>query len=317
MVQNGNIVLNPFEPFSFQTMMDETNTILTYKLAEFNVEFRCHIAPNVSAWFFGDAHNIQHVIINLLKNAIEYSDINRINAVVVNINTEPLISGEQIVRISIKDGNDHLLPHIKENLFQAFNTTTGSGLGLYICKTITELHDGEISHHFIDQVGNEFIVLLPLKIVDIPNNRSNRIYNVLHVDDSALNRKLMGKFLLTLPLFKVIYSAENGTEAMKQMGKNANNIHIVLIDKNMPVMNGYQTVKAMRKASYTGLIFGLTGDNSQDDIDGFIMCGADYVLVKPTDHNQLVLIRKFIEKYGPERPTDKMIKKINTALEWV
>lgn len=318
MVQNGNLVLNPFEPFSFQTMMDEINTLLTYKLAEYNVACRYHIDPNVSVWLFGDAHNIQHVIINLLKNAIKYRDINRINTVVVNITAEPLISGEQIVRISIKDGNDHLLPHIKEKLFQAFNTTTGSGLGLYICKTITELHDGEISHHFIDQVGNEFIVLLPLKIVDIPNNHSkNRLYNVLHVDDSALTRKLMCKFLLTVPLFEVIYSAENGTEAMKQMEKNANNIHVVLVDKNMPVMNGYNTVKAMRNACYTGLIFGLTGDNSQDDIDGFIMCGADYVFVKPFDGIQLILMRKFIEKYGPERPTDKKIKKINNVLEWV
>lgn len=319
MVQDDNITLNSFEPFSFQTMMAQIETMVTHNLIHYNVGLCYHIHHTVALWNYGDSHNITHVIINLLQNSIKYRDISRVNTVTIDITgTGDIPTKEQhIVCISIKDQNNHLLPHIKENLFQAFNTTSGSGMGLYICKTIVELHGGEISHHFLEPVGNEFIIILPLRPVLLESIKNDVVYNVLHVDDSELNRKLMTRLLQTVPLFGDIYLAEHGANAMATMNKSANNIHVVMIDKNMPVMNGYDAVKAMRAASYNRLIIGLTGEESQEDIDGFIICGADFVMVKPFDGNQLKMIRTFIEKYGTERRINKEIRLEKGELQWL
>jgi signal transduction histidine kinase len=68
----------------------------------------------------------------------------------------------QTIQIIICDNNDHILPHIKKHLFESFNSTSGSGLGLYICKNIIELHGGTIVHEFIKPIGNQFTITLPL-----------------------------------------------------------------------------------------------------------------------------------------------------------
>ena len=70
--------------------------------------------------------------------------------------------------IVICDNNPAILPHIKERLFQTFNSTSGSGLGLYICKTIVELHGGTISHEYIQPIGNKFIITLALEACSPP-----------------------------------------------------------------------------------------------------------------------------------------------------
>ena len=73
---------------------------------------------------------------------------------------------KQTIQIIICDNNNHILPHIKEHLFESFNSTSGSGLGLYICKSIVELHGGTIIHEYISPIGNKFIITLPLAVYE-------------------------------------------------------------------------------------------------------------------------------------------------------
>ena len=77
---------------------------------------------------------------------------------------------EQTVCILVRDNNDPILPHIKDRLFESFNSTSGSGLGLYICKNIVTLHGGTIAHEFTP-TGNQFTIVLPLTMCQDPSGQ--------------------------------------------------------------------------------------------------------------------------------------------------
>ena len=336
-VQEENIELNAFEPFSLQKLIANVEILLLYNFKQSNVALTYYSDPSVALWNYGDAHNIKHVIINLLKNAIKYRRMEQENTITIHITNLPDNSpfDEQTVHISIKDQNNHLLPHIKEHLFETFNSTSGSGMGLYICKTIVELHGGKITHNFLEPIGNEFLIELTLKVcydttlhIRAPSSKVLSVkktsfhlpkttYNVLVVDDSALNRKMMYKLLKTIPLFGYIYSAEDGAGALEQIRRCTSSIGLVLMDKNMPVTDGWVAAKAMRAIPYNSLIFGLTGEDSPEDIRGFIASGADYVFIKPMDSKKMALISGFIAKCGTDCQPNKTIRLTNEELEWV
>lgn len=340
-VQDGNIELNVFEPFSLSKLIINVEILILYNFKDSGVSFAYHIDPDVNIWNYGDVHNIKHVIINLLKNAIKYRYNERENTISIHITASPIVRQDtenetqiQTVYISVRDVNNHLLPHIKEHLFESFNSTSGSGMGLYICKNIVELHGGTISHNFIEPLGNEFVFSLPLTIchdsslhlhtpVSIMVSRKSieknaKKYNVLLVDDSMLNRKMMHKILKTVPIFTHIYTAEDGADALNKIKNHLDKISLVLLDKNMPVMDGWESVKHMRTTlSYNKLVFGLTGEDSLEEIRGFINNGADHVIVKPLDNEKIQRIHRFLIKYGVDRPPDKTIQMVNGQMEWV
>jgi len=336
-VQEENIELNAFEPFSLQKLIENVEILLLYNFKQSNVSLAYYIGPSIALWNYGDVHNIKHVIINLLKNAIKYRRVEQENTITIhitNLPNDPLYE-EQTVLISIKDQNDHLLPHIKEHLFETFNSTSGSGMGLYICKTIVELHGGKITHNFLEPMGNEFVVELTLRICydttlhihtpssKVPsakkplNHLPKTTYNILVVDDSVLNRKMMYKLLKTIPLYGYIYSAEDGAGALEHIRRCTSSIGLVLMDKNMPVIDGWAAAKAMRSIPYNNLIFGLTGEDSPEDVRCFIASGADYVFIKPMDSKKMALISGFIAKYGKDCQPNKTIRLTNDELEWV
>jgi CheY-like chemotaxis protein len=334
-VQEGNIELNTFEPFSLLKLITTVEILILYNLKESSVTFKYHIDPEVVLWNYGDVHNIKHVLINLLKNAIKYRVVMRQGTISMDIALLSKTEDRQMVRISVQDTNDPLLPHIKEHLFETFNSTSGSGMGLYICKTIVELHGGTIAHEFLEPTGNNFIIVLPLTIchdvslhIQSPASKktSSKVlladvpvttYRVLLVDDSMLNRKMMYKLLNRIPLFGYIYSAEDGGGAMAKINKYQDKIDLVILDKNMPVMDGWETVAALRKLPYNKLVVGLTGEDSPEEIQGFVDRGADYVIVKPLDKDKLNLLCQFLVKYGTDRSPNKTVQRVNDQLEWV
>jgi len=196
-IQDFNVKLNKFELFSFKDTFKKIKSYLPKTLNYHNVEFELIYDDQLCNMYIGDQFNLTHVIVNLLKNAIKYQNPDFKNKIIIRVSkntspdfitqmsvdqTAPLVVGLQAslvsdlvvekkirideIIITVEDNNCHILPHIKDNLFTTFNSTSGSGLGLYICKTIIELHGGSINHEFIEPNGNKFIIYLKLQTTD-------------------------------------------------------------------------------------------------------------------------------------------------------
>jgi signal transduction histidine kinase len=170
-IQNMNITLNPFEQFSIKQIINRIKSLLPHNSQYNNIDFDIN-AYGIHDYYLGDPYNLNHVIINLIKNAIKYQDMSHKNKISIRVlphfdDSSDLIDEKmQKINIIISDTNPHILPHIKNRLFESFNSTSGSGLGLYISKSIIELHNGIIYHEYIQPIGNRFTITIPLEIYE-------------------------------------------------------------------------------------------------------------------------------------------------------
>jgi CheY-like chemotaxis protein len=198
----------------------------------------------------------------------------------------------------------------------------GSGLGLYIAKGIVEQHEGTVvaSSEGLG-CGTTFTMTLPLfQVPDekpkpelAPSESSYRInessadtikrtkpnqstctyLRILVVDDSGTNRKLLKRLLQNHG--HTISDAENGQEAvevMEQARKSREPFDCILLDYEMPVMNGPEACREMRSLGCDSFIVGVTGNVMAEDVAHFKQCGANGVLPKPfklTELDQLWL----------------------------
>ena len=171
----------------------------------------------------------------------------------------------------------------------------GSGLGLCIALGLVESHNGTIRAKSPGLgKGATFEMTLPLfhvppslerrrsvNLGEEPEDRANRCMNVLVVDDVSSNRKLLGRLLKNRG--HTYDEASDGSVAV-EMVANANSIHVydtILLDYEMPVMNGPTAAANIRALGYEGFIVGITGNLLPEDIQHFRSCGADAVLPKP------------------------------------
>jgi CheY-like chemotaxis protein len=226
------------------------------------------------------------------------------------------------------DNNNSIPKNIKDNLFKPFNSTSGSGLGLYICKNILELHNGSIEHEYITN-GNQFNIFIDLKIRPKSfveeniikynptiNENINENINIVIVDDSELTIKLMHKIFLKNSKINNIITAKDGLDAIEKICNNPNTIDIVFIDNEMPKLNGIQTVKLLRGIHFDKVIIGISGSDFSNSSE-FNCCGIDYMFSKPLDKNKIEIIMSFFNKGNLVRQRDKKLQLNNFQLEWV
>jgi len=330
-IKNGIMVLNIYEPFSINKLMNDIENLLQYNINEKNIQFKCNINENVRDMVYGDVVNIKHCIVNLIKNAIKYSNNNQNNdIIIINITNLNEDKKYQSIVISVLDNNNHIPKDIKDKLFQPFNSTSGSGLGLYICKKILKLHNGSIEHEYINNNdGNQFNIFIDFEIQHDLNLEENNIieceksiinenikYNIIMVDDSELTIKLMYKILKKNNKINNIITAKDGLDAIQKICNNMNEIDIVFIDNQMPNLNGIQTVQLLRGINFDKIIIGITG-SSLTELSDFNLCGIDYLFSKPLDKNKIDLIMSFLNKDNIVRQSDKKIQFNNFQLEWV
>ncbi|CAM9122794.1 unnamed protein product, partial [Ectocarpus fasciculatus] len=168
----------------------------------------------------------------------------------------------------------------------------GSGLGLYLSQAIALLHSGKMwATSEGEGKGSTFCVQFPVEasvttstppVADMPSSRSEKSkLMILVVDDAASNRKIVCR-MLTKRGFEC-EEAKDGREAINIIDEkdDPDYFSCVLMDFEMPVLNGPDATAALRAKGYRFLICGLTGNVMPDDIDHFRSCGADHVLSKP------------------------------------
>jgi len=246
----------------------------------------------------GDNIRLKQILVNLINNAIKFTESGSIKLEVLSSSKN---DKTYQIEIRVTDTGIGIDEDLQNEIFKPFiqvdSSTTryysGTGLGLSLTKSIVELMDGVISVDSKLGEGSCFRVELELPIFSSVNQTCDfaieklKNKNILVVDDSALNREVIKVALEDVD--SNIFHAENGLQAVEIF--KSNKIDIILMDCLMPIMDGFESTKAIRlleKKAENVPIIAITASTSTD-ID--LLCqeaGMNDVMLKPFDFNKLL-----------------------------
>ena len=261
-IEAGKIRLE-MEDFHLRKSLNDLVRILSVKAVTKGLELICHVHPETPDSLRGDFGKLRQVIFNLISNSIKFTSAGEILLI------EGLDEIEQedvALRFSVTDSGIGIPAHKHETIFEAFAQADsshtreygGTGLGLTISKRLVELMGGKI---WVDSRPNEgctFIFTAKFQMMksNLPVERKNPTtgeklcpnknlvgLKILMAEDNPVNQKLLSTFLEILGHQHVI--VENGLKAVQALEKET--FDLVLMDVEMPVMDGVSAVKEIRK----------------------------------------------------------------------
>jgi len=239
-----------YNPFNIIGLVKKIQYILFFNILKKKINLNYKI-QKIQEWVVGDCKQLQHVLMNLLSNAIKFS-VEKSN-IEIKVEGGMINNGRQHICIYIIDENPFIPPDIKSKLFQKYNTSDnqeGTGLGLYMCKTIIESHGG-IINHFIDTSktrGNIFKVELFLETSSSSSTNEDQLKASTHTNsrrapsiiDSIKHGMVRAYSTMNIKKGKSLESIENVTKD-KMFGGSAStkqlSLEIALNDsKKMKMM---------------------------------------------------------------------------------
>ena len=272
------------------------------KAQEKSIVISIDIDKNLPLYTLGDAVRIKQVFSNLLSNAIKFSHPNSKIEVKLSLDEDKLLCEVKDEGVGIDSKN---IATIFNSFTQEDSTTTrrfgGTGLGLSISKALISLMGGEIGVKSELGEGSCFYFTLPLfdakeneKEESIKNDDTPMDGKVLVVEDNKANQLLMSMLLDDFGLDSEI--ANDGLEAIKAVQEAS--YDLILMDENMPNMNGIEATKQIRllKDVKEIPIIAVTANALKGDKEKFIEAGMDDYLPKPIDAKDLQnIIRKYLK----------------------
>lgn len=260
------------------------------------------IAPSTPVWIQSDPLRISQILNNLLSNAMKFTASGRVTLKAVEF-------PQNILHIEIQDQGVGMTDAQLDKLFEPFNqadtSTTrifgGTGLGLAICKQLCDRMGGRISVVSQLGLGSTFCVDLPFEMAEapsmvhkIPSANINAIngfdfmgIRVLVVEDNVLNRQLLMVLLKKVNIDAVV--ASQGQEALGLLEQTQEPFDLILMDIQMPVMDGMDTTQHIRtNPRYNDLpIIAITANAMPDERRRCLDVGMQDYLVKPLDRTLL------------------------------
>ena len=277
------------------------------------IRFSTRIAKEVPQVVCGDIYRLRQILVNLLNNAIKFTNTGDVVFNVAAEQTEKIVW----VRFLVQDTGIGIDQQNLGKLFQPFSqaeTTSnirpsGTGLGLSISKNLVELMGGEIEVESEVGKGSLFTVTLPLKWpsenkifkrMDPPKRMVFSIpYRVLLVEDNLVSQRVCQIMLLNMGL--QVKLANNGWEALKSLKKNV--FDAVVMDCQMPEMDGYTACRVLREREQAGgnedhtPVIALTAAAMKGDREHCLSVGMDDYLSKPIEKQKLfTALQRWIKK---------------------
>lgn len=248
--------------FDLHGLLEDTAELFAERAAEKGLELVCHLSPSLPRAVNSDPDRLRQIVVNLLNNAIKFTARGQVvlhAAIVTNGNA---LAGNRVsVRFCVEDTGIGIPADRVDRLFQSFSqvdvSTTrkygGTGLGLAICRELVALFGGELGVHSTVNQGSKFWFSVPVGIQaqvdqrrrELPRNLAS--VRVLAVDDNRTNRELLHEQFESWGLS--IESVCNGREALERLALGASQqraFQLVLLDFNMPGMDGLELARAIR-----------------------------------------------------------------------
>ena len=300
--------------FELASLLKSAISIVDYSAIQKGLQITTHIGPNVPEFYVGDPLRLRQVLLNLLNNAIKFSDQ---GIVALKVTANPGKNADCVdLLFEIIDQGVGFDPEIKTKLFKSFSqgddSTSrrygGSGLGLAISKQIVELMNGSIDAESIKGVGSRFYFTVNLKLAKYDNTMtktslSQMTFRDLHgyvliAEDNRVNQKVVVEMVKLLGCrTKVVENGEQALEALRREDFN-----LVLMDGQMPLMDGYEATRQIR-AGKAGVhnrlipILATTANAIKGDIERCLDAGMNDYISKPISYSDLALkIEKWLNQ---------------------
>lgn len=265
------------------------------KLLEFNANYSKEIPDLLS----GDPTRLQQILLNLVGNAIKFTDRGLIK---VTASRRPLSETALRLRFEVQDTGVGIAYEKQSEIFGAFTQEDrsiarrygGSGLGLAICKRLVEAMGGEIGFTSAPGLGSIFYFEVPVSAsigddvtsFEVEDNKDPNPCRILIAEDIALNRSILRSMLSVNG--HILVFAQNGAEAVEWARRT--HFDIILMDVQMPVMDGLEATRQIRALSgpsqYTPIV-ALTANVLEGERQRYLEAGMDVCVPKPIDWNIL------------------------------
>lgn len=293
-----------YQPFMLSRIMEDIAIVTKIKTSEKSLGFGFTIVPDVPDYLVGDAQRLRQILLNLTNNAVKFTEKGKIEVIISAMEVSPT---KAFLRFEVKDTGIGISEASLESLFRVFsrirqdNTKliAGTGLGLSICKKLTEMMGGQIGVESKPGVGSTFWFTLPFTLTNLPQKKQQPVQpdkesqfagkRVLVAEDNLINQRIV-QFQLKKMGFH-IELASDGQEAYDKY--LADNLwDVIILDIQMPKLDGYQVAKAIRMREQTTgnhvPILALTANAMKGDREIYLEAGMDGYVSKPFTFEMLV-----------------------------
>jgi len=300
-IDSGKIEFEAIE-FEIRKLMSGIHLSFDYQATQKNIELEFSIAPDVPSVIIGDSARLSQILINLVGNAIKFTDKGK---VLVEVSLFDIREKDVDLMLRVSDTGIGIMEDkvdlVFESFTQASSSTTrkygGTGLGLAITKKLVEMQGGTISVRSRLGEGSAFMVIMPFLRSDKDRLEEDMLLKanfhslaglrVLVVEDNIVNQKIVSKFLMKWSVN--VDLAENGKVAVEKVSRNE--YDLILMDIHMPEMNGYDATIEIRKMennpNHELPIIALTASAFIEDREKIYSYGMNGYIIKPFNPSEL------------------------------
>jgi signal transduction histidine kinase/DNA-binding NarL/FixJ family response regulator len=299
-IQNDKVTIE-HKAFSLRELLGRLMNVLQYRAREKQLHFELKITPDVPDVLISDALRLNQIMYNLVGNAVKFTDEGE---VVVQVTKRQQDRGKVKLLFEISDTGVGIPEAQQKKIFEAFvrvpvanRIYEGTGLGLSIAKNLVERQGGELLVESTVGKGSRFFFELWVECSDKPFTTpgtpskvaENLAFHLLIVEDHEMNQLVAQRTIQKKWPGVKIWLANNGEEALQILGQES--IDIVLMDIQMPVMDGFETIKAIRDrlpAPVANLpVLAITAHANIDQQAQFYESGFNDYVYKPFEPEQL------------------------------
>jgi len=315
----GDSKIKP-EVFSVHEMFDQINLLVGSNSKLSKLRIRINISFPQDTFFYADNKKIKNILLNFINNAIKHTEAGGID-VDVDVNNENNIN---YLKFSVKDSGrgipadkigDVFKPYWKSENIKS-SGSTGTGFGLYLSKQLTEILCGECGVISIEGEGSTFWAKIPILYPDPEILHSQPHYDetafssfakiahtkkLLLVEDNKASREIVCEMLENLGF--TVTACINGVDAVNALKGGI--YDLVLMDLGMPIMDGYEAIREIRKKDSKDKlpVLAFSAFSELEDMDNLVNIGFNGFIHKPVSMEDLITtLNKFFRQDLEPRP---------------
>ncbi|NMM42521.1 CHASE domain-containing protein [Pseudoalteromonas arctica] len=298
-------------PFDLNALLARISSMFEQSAEQKGIHWKVDNQLPTDIWFEGDVMRIEQILLNLCSNAIKFTCEGEVS---INAYSKQITDKRRQIILAIKDSGIGIAPSEQSKLFNAFTQADsstsrkfgGTGLGLTIAKELCLLMSGDISVQSEPDKGSTFTLSVELNTCAAQQVTAK--YTQQHVDlsklkilvaeDNSVNQLVIKAMLSSLGITPTL--VENGELAVAQV--KINDFDLVLMDCQMPIMDGYQATALIRQIKSTEQlpVIALTADVMPEDKANALAIGFNQHLAKPLELDKLTeCLINYVDVYEP------------------